>query len=246
MQVTGLKIVKVNIIGNGNVGWHFSQILGDSVHGVYNRTNLSDLRPDVDLNIIAVTDSSISEVAAKLPKEIPVAHTSGAMGLDLLSAFKGSGILYPLQTFTKGVAVDMKTVPVLIEANSPEFCKYLEDFCRLRLSPQVIRTNSKERADIHLAAVFACNFTTLMLAEAEKILGMGIAADTTLIKFNLLRPLVEETLRKAFTNGPANSLTGPAVRGDKEVMDSHLQKITDEKLREMYRLLSARIQSLKQ
>ena len=45
-----------------------------------------------------------------------------------------------------------------------------------------------------------------------------------------MKPLLEETLRKACSNGPERSQTGPAVRGDREIIASHEAMLDGERL----------------
>ena len=57
------------------------------------------------------------------------------------------------------------------------------------------------------------------------------------LPFDVLRPLLEETMRKAFACSPFAGQTGPAVRGDRHVMDRHLSMLDgNEKM--LYRIIS--------
>ena len=97
----------------------------------------------------------------------------------------------------------------------------------------MFRANSKRRAQLHIAAVFACNFTNAMYNAAQHLLAEEG------IPFEVLLPLIDETAAKVHTLAPHESQTGPAVRGDKAVMQSHMKALSNDKeLSEMYELIS--------
>jgi predicted short-subunit dehydrogenase-like oxidoreductase (DUF2520 family) len=133
-----MEIKKINIIGFGNVGqnlfFHLNQRI--EIVNVYNRSktkmitellndklviDLESLSKNVDLNIISSTDSSIELIIQRLPKYIPIVHTSGSVSIDTLKGFKTCGVFYPLQTFSKDKIKGMETVPFLLETNSKIF-----------------------------------------------------------------------------------------------------------------------------
>ena len=115
--------MKIDIIGRGNVGWHLTQAFeGKADVNCVNPRTLEDLRRDADLYLISVTDDAIADVArrlaASLPTDAVVAHTSGTTGLDAIRPmFANSGVFYPLQTFTKSVSLDYSEIPVMLEAS---------------------------------------------------------------------------------------------------------------------------------
>ncbi len=191
------------------------------------------------LFVVAVTDDAIEQVAREiiLPDEAILVHTSGSQPLDKLAfaAASGTGVFYPLQTFTKGVKVDFRTIPVFVEADSEEILHELLNMAGA-LSRQVFQLTSRERLALHLAAVVASNFTTHMLALAHEI------AQQHHLNFEWLKPLIAETINKTFQVGPHQALTGPARRGDFETLDRHLQLLQDNPgVAELYRLISQHI-----
>jgi len=59
---------------------------------------------------------------------------------------------------------------------------------------------------------------------------------------SLLRPLMEETVRKALRTGPENAQTGPAVRHDDTTIECHLELLSfSPEYRKLYRLISSMI-----
>ncbi len=246
---------RVILIGAGNVASHLGPALkkkGYSVVQVYSRTkaaaillakktgaqavtNLRSLK-EADIIIISVKDDALPKVAAQIRTKALVLHTSGPLGLGVLKKCSPhTGVLYPLQTFSKEETVDMKSVPLCIEANSKQAWADLTELA-LKLSGTAYKVNSAKRETLHLAAVFACNFTNHFYGIAEKLMkqkGMP---------FYLLNPLIAETMRKASHGDPIKMQTGPAVRGDKKTMSKHLALLKKEpELQRLYRLLSKSI-----
>jgi len=181
---------------------------------------LDKIVSDADLYLLAVSDGAIREVsqqlAAHLPSSARIAHTSGATPLEELSDhFDQRGVFYPLQTFSDGRPVDFRDIPFCIEALSPWFEKDLLAFAK-KLSTRVHRITSEERAVLHVAGVFANNFSNHLYAKAQDIL------DRRELSFDLLRPLIRETAAKVQDQPPREAQTGPAVRGDQATLDRHL------------------------
>ncbi len=192
-----------------------------------------------ELYLVAVSDRAVGEVAARLPipETAAVVHTAGSVPLDALpEKFPRRGVLYPLQTFTAGRDVDFRRVPLFTEASTPALHAELDRVAR-SLSDLVFHAGGDERAQLHLAAVFVCNFVNHLYA-----LGAGALAPTSL-PFSVLKPLIRETAEKAVAAAsPARVQTGPAVRGDRETMRRHLERIgNDAHLRTVYELLSEQI-----
>lgn len=253
------KFFKVAIIGAGNVAWHLARALEDAGHyitDIYSRrlshgqdlarrlydtnvVNKLDLRQSqADVFIMAVSDDSIGTVAQQLriPAYAILAHTSGTQPMDIFGDHhENIGIFYPLQTFTKGISVDFKEIPICIEAKHQSTEKVLHSLGR-SISNEVYTVPSEDRRILHLAAVFACNFSNHMLTISQDIL------EDHEIDFNLLHPLIVETINKALSLNPTQSQTGPARRGDQQTVKRHL-KILNYKpeYKKIYKLVSANL-----
>lgn len=189
-----------------------------------------------DIYLIAVSDRAVGEVARTLsiPARAFVAHTAGSVPLDEIPEnFSRRGVFYPLQTFTKGRAVDFARIPLFIEGGDEAATQQLEAFAR-RLSRTVLRAGSAQRRAIHLSGVFACNFANAMYAAAETVLAEAG------LPFDVLKPLILETAAKAADAvSPASVQTGPAVRGDAPTLERHRAMLAGEPgLEEIYRKLS--------
>lgn len=246
----------VVFIGSGNVATHLAKALSDAGHRVtqvYSRSlenakllaekhgaaftdNLSEINRDANLYIFAVKDDALSEIAAQMPSTSGVwVHTAGSLPLSVLSCReKDFGVFYPLQTFSKGRELDFAEIPIFIESDNSETVSFLQEIGQ-SISSKVKILSSEKRKYLHLAAVFACNFTNHLYAVASEIV------ESQGMSFDVLHALISETATKAKVMNPVDSQTGPAVRFDKTVMQNHLQLLPDTQWKEIYQLLSKSI-----
>lgn len=202
-------------------------------------SQLSAIRTDADLYIISVKDDAISDLAASLKVNGIVVHTSGSTTMDVLSpASDRIGVFYPLQTFSEQKRVNFSEVPLALEANSAEVLEIFQNLAG-KLSRQVIEMSSEQRMVLHVAAVFACNFSNHLFAIAQQLLARQN------LDFNLLRPLIAETAAKVQQSLPGEVQTGPAIRKDEKTLQKHLELLAEQpQLQEIYRLLSQSIVNL--
>lgn len=251
------KIKNIILIGAGNVATQLGFALLDAgfkIVQVYSRTQTSvellaeklsadftisidEINLEADLYIISLTDEATGEICKKLDLHDKfVIHTSGSLPMDILSAVSNSfGVFYPLQTFSKSRNINFQDIPLCLEANSQENLDLLIKLAK-KISEKIYEINSGQRKILHLAAVFACNFPNFMYSIARKIL---IGAD---LDFELLKPLIRETAEKVQTINPAKAQTGPAIRGDRKIMEQHLELLKDNKeMYDLYKFLSQRI-----
>ncbi|MHA6246463.1 Rossmann-like and DUF2520 domain-containing protein [Pontibacter sp. CAU 1760] len=252
---------RIALVGAGNMAWHLGQAFaaaGHTVTAVYSRsatsrTALVSLLPhaqpmaipdfsdtDTDVVLLAVPDAVLASVAATVrvaPGTI-VVHTSGSQPLSVLEVVKGAriGVFYPLQTFSKAKPVDLTHTPLLLEAEDKEALQQLTQLAHT-LSTQVHPVSSQARKQLHLAAVFACNFTNHLLGISRQLLEEARLPQT------LLQPLITETFAKASQQHPFTVQTGPAVRGDGNVMQEHLRLLQQHpRYQTLYQQLSDSIQ----
>jgi predicted short-subunit dehydrogenase-like oxidoreductase (DUF2520 family) len=190
-----------------------------------------------DVVIISVTDSAVAQVASALvvPEGTVIAHTAGSVPLEALGRKSGAGVFYPLQTFTKGFPPDLKKVPFFIEATDKRTLGILKQMGET-IGAGAWECDSKSRKQLHVAAVFTNNFSNYMMTTGESI------ASAAGIDPRLLRPLMEETVRKALRTGPEAAQTGPAVRHDAGTVESHIDLLSfSPQYRKLYRLVSRMI-----
>ncbi|MBO3698968.1 Rossmann-like and DUF2520 domain-containing protein [Roseivirga sp. E12] len=255
-----MKSQRIAILGTGNVAWHLSRTLENSGHvisHIYDRDiakaekfamdyfnastgdKLDFSALNASLFIMAISDDSIEEVAQELelPDNSTLVHTSGTVPLNALGYTQthNIGVFYPLQTFSKGKDLDFTNIPICIEGESEETIELLRGIAN-SISHSVHILNSSQRKVIHLSAVFACNFTNHMFTVSKEILASND------LNFELLKPLIVETLNKSFDISPENAQTGPAKRGDMETLDKQFDSLSnDPQVAEIYRLVSQHI-----
>lgn len=236
---------KIAIIGYGNVGYHLArrlEIKNEVV--IYSRTPdgttihaLKGLDPkEFDFIILATPDQAIANVSSTIAtSDAIVVHTSGSRPISDVANHKKHGVLYPFQTFSRKKEIDFASFPIFIEGND-EAEREIFSFVR-GFSNDVRLTTSTNRAKLHLAAVFACNFTNHMYQTAERLL------ETLDMTFQDLQHLTEETLQKALELNPSKAQTGPAKRGDDSTLQLHISMISDDRLRKIYELISEDIRN---
>ncbi len=236
--------MKICILGSGNVAHHISKALHQAGHNilqVYGRNpktskavakrckaesiqDIKKLSTKATLYLICVSDNAIEKVSASIPftlsaKQI-IAHTAGSISIQTLNKVgKGYGSFYPLQTFSKERRLSFDKIPMCIYGSNTSTHKKLTKLAQ-SISNDVRHIDDTTRKEIHLAAVFTCNFVTHLIAESESIL-----SDTGVDK-DIITPLIKETISKTIAIGAANAQTGPAKRGDTNVINSHLAMLS--------------------
>ena len=248
----------INIIGAGRVATHLATCLhqlGYQIPAVFSRTESSAQRlaqqieamactdlaalPTADIYILSVTDSALPSLLPALQSvaaDSLVLHTAGSMPLSLLSKyFPMCGVLYPMQTFSHGRALNYREIPLFIEANNAQALTQLTALAH-SVSDHVYELDSEARKMLHLSAVFACNFANHCYTMADEIL-RKINLDYT-----ILLPLIQETTAKLQELSPRKAQTGPAVRNDRNVIQRHLELLSDDPaLQTIYSQLSQNI-----
>ncbi len=252
--------VNIVIIGTGNIAYHIADSFKLSkdlnLVQVFNHrnslnaknyakrfqcdlvTNYPSINLNADLYIIAVKDDAIVEVVKNLiPLNLKgiVVHTSGSVEMTILKdVAENTGVYYPLQSFYKGAEIDWKNTPLLIEASSKSGLSQLKQMAG-SISTKVKVMDSKSRLQVHLAAVFACNFTNALYASAYELIENNLSKKDT----DLLWPIMQHSFQKMQKIHPKKAQTGPAMRNDQTVMKKHLSLLKDKnELAKIYKLLS--------
>ena len=201
-------------------------------------TILDELDQEADFYIVSLPDNILPEILLKLKiQKGIVLHTAGSHGLEIFkNRFEQYGVFYPLQSITKNIMVDFSEIPILVEANNNQTLLEVKNIAEC-VSHKVSVTDSETRKWIHLAAVFANNFTNHMMVLSNQILkDKGLDAE-------LLRPIIEETFRKSVQISPESAQTGPAVRNDTVIMERHLNMLKNKPLlQKIYTFTSESIQ----
>lgn len=249
--------MKIVIIGAGRVGTALSYALKSSGHNILRIISKTpdsaaalakdlgcghgtgmEIPDEAELVVTAVNDDNLQGVLSSLkaPGDTVIAHTAGSIGLDVFDRKTvNRGVFYPLQTFTQGREYDFSDIPLFIEGSNDHTLNLLSEVAS-SLSNSVSEMNSDSRKYLHLAAVFSCNFVNHMYSAAEEI------CNKAGVSYEVLYPLVRETMEKASDMGPLNSQTGPAIRNDKKTIEKHLDLVSfSGDLRELYRVISKSI-----
>jgi len=192
--------------------------------------------PEADLIIIATSDDSIAELAARIPQgKAVVALTAGAVGIDVLAPHAHRAVIWPVQTLSHGAPIDLSDVPMAVEGSTPEAEAAILRLARA-ISGSVLQLPHRQRELLHLTAVLASNLPVFLMGEAQRLLKQEKLPP------NLLMPLWKLTASKVTTIGPAEALTGPARRGDITSVQRHLELLQDEPdLRRAYAQLSSMV-----
>lgn len=248
--------MKVVIIGTGNVATVFGKKIQDAGHEVlqvvgrsFEKANLLasllncnaayntryiDLLADI--YIIAVSDSAIQSVASQLKlKNRVVVHTAAAVSRDVLAiCSENFGVLYPLQTLIKETA-SLPSIPVLIDGNNEatkhDLIQFSSDW-----ADHVVPASDEERLKMHVAGVFVSNFTNYLFSVTEQY------CKKERLKFNLVYPLIDETIQRLKSHSPSAVQTGPAVREDYVTIEKHKKVLENyPELTNIYNLLTSSI-----
>ena len=216
--------------------------------------DIRQLNSDNQIFIFALADNAYDEFLPKLPFHLPSAFlTSGTVSCQCLKDYADHyGVIYPLQTFTKTQDMSMLEVPLCleyheeptqeptlpsVENSSPKSTLPSVDNIQMHslareLSPKCYEVSESQRARMHVAAVFACNFSNAMYHIAYNLLQEND------LPFVMLMPLLRQTVTKLETMTPAEAQTGPAARHDENVMQAQLDSLSDANYKEIYRLMS--------
>jgi len=244
---------KIILIGSGSVATNLALNLDKnkySVQQVFSRTKENaeilakkinaDFTNDInklqkgDITLLCIKDDFIASfLEGKLFQNL--IHTSGSENINVLkNSAQDFGVLYPLQTFNKEVKINFTEIPILIEASTVKFKKVVLELAS-SLSNKVINITSKKRRQIHIAAVFACNFSHHMLSISKEIM------DNEDLDYSLLLPLIEQNNKKSLLEDPQKLQTGPAKRNDVKLINEHIKEIKNLHHKDIYRLLSDNI-----
>lgn len=255
----------VVILGSGNVATHLGKALShagynivqvwsrNEVHakelacrlGADHTNDLRQLNPTAHLYFVSVVDDVILTVLSQLKAgnryrdDAMFIHTSGSTAIDVFNGlFNTYGVFYPLQTFSKVKEVDFKSIPVLIEASDFTALGIIRKLA-YAISDRVEVVTSAQRKSLHIAAVFACNYTNYLYIIAQQLL------EQNALDFDLIKPLIKETADKIQLHDPSEVQTGPAIRKDMAILEDHMKFLkANKEWQDIYKLLSDRLVAL--
>ena len=251
----------IAFVGAGRLATNLAIALrekGHSIEAVYSRTDesaktlasivggmaVTDIRlmpQEADVFILSMKDAVLANLIEQLSegRENQVfLHTAGSVPMSVFGRHRHHGVLYPMQTFSKERRVDLSRVPFFIEGSDFETL-HLARQLAASVSSEVYELDSEARRFLHLAAVFACNFSNHCYALSAKIL------EKHRLPFSVMLPLIEETARKVEDMPPQQAQTGPAIRYDENVIEAQKRLLDDEPtMHDIYDLMSKSIHQL--
>lgn len=244
--------MKIALVGAGNVATCFGPRLkaaGHDIVCVYSRTMesasalasvletkpVTDLAamPSADVYLTMLRDDALLQLAPEIVRgrrEALFLHTAGSIPMSVWAdaGAVNYGVLYVMQTFSKTSVIEWEKVTAFIEGASDSIRELA-----LALTPNVMEMSSEGRRKLHLAAVFANNFSNHMFTICQRLL------EREGVPFSVMLPLVNEGVRKLERMDPADAQTGPAIRADRKVIEEHLELLNDDpEYAELYRLIS--------
>lgn len=256
--------MKIVLLGAGKLAHHLGPAFAKKsieIVAVYNRSldrarqlaprlgksvpvtdRLDELPRDADFYLLAVADQAIADLAAQLSNRfgphLPLVHTSGATPSEVLrTASSRYGVFYPFQSFSPGREINFAQIPLCIHSEDEELLALLRAGAE-KLSRQVYRLDDEQRAQLHVAGVFANNFVNHLIGQSHDLLAKAKIPKPIL--FNLIR----ETMEKLEQQDAASAQTGPAIRGDRETIAKHLALLdTNPAARAVYQLITQQIKS---
>jgi predicted short-subunit dehydrogenase-like oxidoreductase (DUF2520 family) len=233
MHDAGFNILQI-VSGNSNSGQPLAEMYGAkwSSRLTFDKTN--------KVILVAVPDHRLIEVLSELvvPDDCIVAHTAGSYGLEVFpESIKHPAVFYPLQTFSRERKVTLRDTPILLESLDIESRNILISLAEA-IGARAQVSSADQRRLLHISAVFVCNFTNFMLTRGKEI------TDKAGLSFDILFPLIMETVAKAIENGPENSQTGPAARRDMNTIEKHIDLLSfSPELQELYKEVTRSITS---
>lgn len=247
---------RIVILGAGHLSWHLAQVLQKAGYSTVVATRqcglswpvplvgyheLEDLGADAGAVVIAGRDAEINALSRRIPQtmrdSLPVLHCSGAAPLGVLDeSIRHPGVLWPVRSFRRGEAAESwQALPLVYDGESERALAYVRALATT-LSTATYWLDDRQRARLHLAAIFGNNFSNWLYQIAHEL-----CAERQ-VPFEALLPLLRETANKQTTAPPRLIQTGPAARGDTPTLDRHLADLADHPdYQALYRTFSALI-----
>ncbi|MBK7763889.1 MAG: DUF2520 domain-containing protein [Bacteroidetes bacterium] len=249
--------MKIVILGSGNIATFFAhrfQQNGHEIVQVYSRTelhaqqlasqlhcnytsSLHEINKTADVYVLAVSDDAVLTICETLNLNNKlVLHTAGTLSLhhiDQSSANTGS--IWCVYSIQKHAWPNHKNIPCVINASNEESLLLVQELAKC-ISDQIIHLDDELKLNLHVAAVFANNFSNYLFGISYDIL------KNHNLSFNILLPLIQDTVNKLIHLTPTELQSGPAKRGDVKTIEKHLTLLSSQtQYQEIYKLLSEAI-----
>lgn len=241
--------MRLGILGGGRAAWAFGSAwkrIGWPLSGVWlrdeshsriaellgtARVDLSDLAAESELLLVGVSDRAIGECATAIPEtEALIFHASGS-----LLALRGGFSLHPLKALPPvGEPSELAGTLLVFEGEHRRTAKLIAT----ALEARFCEIAPDQKALYHAAAVFGANYVAASVEIAQQLMtrvGLGDVRED-------LVALAQSAIENWRRHDDARRFTGPAARGDSEVMQRHLDALRDDpQLARIYELVAAQI-----
>ena len=260
--------MRIGFIGAGKVGFSLGKYLsvnGMTLSGYFSRSRSSaeeaagftdsavfdspsELLKESDVIFITVPDGTISSVFSQLKDRgisgKTICHCSGAMTaneafgeLSSLGAY-GCSIhpLFPVSSRYESYK-ELKDAFFCLEGDTEAVETWKELFTGFGNPVRVISGDTKK--EYHAACAISSNLVCALAAESIGLMEKcGFSEEESLAA---LSPLAVANIKKVFSAGPVNALTGPVERCDISTVKKHLDCLPEGPGKEMYRAVSLRL-----
>lgn len=260
--------MRIGFIGAGKVGFSLGKYLsvnGMTLSGYFSRSRSSaeeaagftdsavfdsprELLAESDVIFITVPDGTISSVFSQLKgcgiSGKTICHCSGAMTaneafgeLSSLGAY-GCSIhpLFPVSSRYESYK-ELKDAFFCLEGDTEAVETWKELFTGFGNPVRVISGDTKK--EYHAACAISSNLVCALAAESIGLMEKcGFSEEEALAA---LSPLAVANIKKVFSAGPVNALTGPVERCDISTVKKHLDCLPEGPGKEMYRAVSLRL-----
>lgn len=241
--------MRLGIVGGGRAAWAFGSTwrrIGWPLAGVWlrdeshshiaelletSRVELADLALDADLLLLGVVDRAIPQVAAMIPEtEAMIFHASGA-----LPSLRGGFSLHPLRALPAvGAPSDLRDTLLVFEGQHRRTAQVIAVAAGARFA----EVSAESKPLYHAAAVFGSNYVAALLEISDRLLGRAGVPGAREEIANLAISAVENWR----SHEDEHRFTGPAARGETEVLARHLEALRDDpRLAGIYDLLAREI-----
>ena len=250
--------MKIAVIGSGNIATFFSLQMhqaGLEIIQIVSKTelhakelanhfncpftnNIDELSQDADVYLFAVRDDILLDYAKTMNLHGKlVVHTAGSITLENLSTMSAfRACIWCMYSIQKKVFPTQQNIPLIVNATDNYSLERVSALART-ISSSIYLLPDQQKSMAHLAAVFANNFTNHLFTLAQHLL------EQENIQFELLIPIIQNTVDKLSISLPKNNQTGPAIRHDEKTIEAHAQLLENSpKLSAIYQLLTASIQ----
>lgn len=250
--------MKIAIVGSGNIATFFGMKLKENKHEIIQvisnteahakeladklnanfSTDLNQLSSNADIILLAIKD----DVLRSLPKNSTfedklIIHTAGSVSLDEimhLSQYVGS--IWCMYSINKNFIPTRNDIPLIINSNHEASLEKIKLLSHC-ISESIYILSDEQKTIAHLAAVFANNFANHLFTIGQDILL------SEKIPFQILVPLIQNTIEKLSYATPDRLQTGPAIRHDDETIRKHLELLSsNESNTNIYKLITESIQ----